>query len=304
MARQRQAKKKLGFLSSASANELKKPIAAFHRGLKQAGFVEGKNVAITSQWAKHDLARLPELAEKLVKAGVDVIAATGGIASAQAAVNAARNAPGGKQVRVVFVGGFDPVQADLVDNPRRPSGHATGVSTSTAESLPQRVQLLEKLVNGKNVVALLSKPDTVFGRREAQAAGHAPKHEARSKAELKARFADAKQRGHAVVVSADAFFTGSRDQIVGLAKQCKIPTAYAFREYVDAGGLMSYGPSLTNSYRQAGLYAGTLLGGGTCADLCILEPNRFELVINLRAAKALDIDVPVELLARADHVIG
>jgi ABC-type uncharacterized transport system substrate-binding protein len=299
MARQRQAKKKLGFLSSASPNELKKPMAAFHRGLKHAGFVEGRNVGISYQWAKHDLARLPELAEKLVKAGVDVIAATGGIAAAQAAVNAARNAPAGKPVRVVFVGGFN-----LVDNPTRPSGHATGVSTSTAESLPERVQLLEKLVNGKNVVALLSKPDTVFGRREAQAAGDAPKHAASSKAELKKRFADAKQNRHAVVVGADAFFTANRDQIVGLAKQFKVPTAYAFREYVDAGGLMSYGPSLTNSYRRVGLYAGELLDGGKCADLCVLEPNRFELVINFRTAKALDIDVPVELLARADDVVG
>jgi ABC-type uncharacterized transport system substrate-binding protein len=294
MAKQRQAKKKLGFLSSASFKELAKAVTAFHRGMKDAGFVEDKNVKVTYQWANHDLERLPELAHKLVESGVDVIAATGGIAAAQAAVNATRNASATKQVRVVFVCGSNPVEAN---------GNVTGVTTSTAESLPDRLKLLEKMVNNKKVVALLTNPTSVFARQETQKGGAAPILEASSDAELKQRFAEAKQRGYAVLVGADAFFTCKRDRIIALARQSKVPTAYAFREYVDADGLMSYGPSLTNAYRQAGLYVGKIFGGETEVDLPVLKPNRCELVINLKTAKALKIDVPLELLARADHVV-
>jgi putative tryptophan/tyrosine transport system substrate-binding protein len=294
MAKQRQAKKKLGFLSSASFKELAKAVTAFHRGMKDAGFVEDKNVKVTYQWANHDLERLPELAHKLVESGVDVIAATGGIAAAQAAVNATRNASATKQVRVVFVCGSNPVEAN---------GNVTGVTTSTAESLPDRLKLLEKMVNNKKVVALLTNPTSVFARQETQKGGAAPILEASSDAELKQRFAEAKQRGYAVLVGADAFFTCKRDRIIALARQSKVPTAYAFREYVDADGLMSYGPSLTNAYRQAGLYVGKIFGGETEVDLPVLKPNCCELVINLKTAKALKIDVPLELLARADHVV-
>src|SRR5262245_36385410 len=294
MAKQRQAKKKLGFLSSGSFKELEKPVTAFHRGMKDAGFVENKNVKITYQWANHDLERLPELAHKLVESGVDVIAATGGIAAAQAAVNATRNASATKQVRVVFVCGSNPVGAN---------GNVTGVTTSTAESLPDRLKLLEKMVNNKKVVALLTNPTSAFARQETQKGGAAPILEASSDAELKQRFAEAKQRGYAVLVGADTFFTCRRDRIIALARQSKVPTAYAFRDYVDADGLMSYGPSLTNAYRQAGLYVAKILGDETDVDLPVLSPNCFELVINLKTARALKIDVPLDLLARADHVI-
>jgi putative ABC transport system substrate-binding protein len=301
MAKQRQAKKKLGFLSSASFKELEKPVTAFRRGMKDAGFVEDNNVKVTYQWANHDLERLPELARKLVEAGVDVIAATGGIAAAQAAVNATRNASTTKQVRVVFVCGSNPVGAN--DRLGGPGGNVTGVITSTAESLPDRLKLLEKMVNNKKAVALLTNPTSVFARQEAQKVGRAPILEASSDAELKERFAEAKQRGYAVLVGADAFFTSRRDRITALARQSKVPTAYAFRELVDADGLMSYGPSLTNAYRQAGLYVGKILGDETDVDLPVLKPNCFELVINLKTAKALKIEVPLDLLARADHVI-
>src|SRR6266404_3568293 len=264
MARQKQAKKgiqkarakkRVGFLNSASLNELDRPVAAFHRGMRQLGFVEGKNVEITYQWAKHDLARLPDMARKLVDAGVDVI-------------------------------------------------NATGVTTSTAESLPERRQLLEKLVNRERAVALLIRPNTAFAQHEAQQGGSAAQFEAGSEAELKQSFAEAKRQGHALIVGADAFFTCKRNRIVALAEQFEVPTAYAFREFVDAGGLMSYGPSLANCYRQAGLYVGAILGNDKRGDLPILQSKRFELVINLKTARALHIDVPLELLARADHVIG
>ena len=150
MAKQRQAKKKLGFLSSASFKELEKPVTAFRRGMKDAGFVEDNNVKVTYQWANHNLERLPELARKLVEAGVDVIAATGGIAAAQAAVNATRNASTTKQARVVFVCGSNPVGAN--DRLGGAGGNVTGVITSTAESLPDRLKLLEKMVNNKKAV--------------------------------------------------------------------------------------------------------------------------------------------------------
>jgi ABC-type uncharacterized transport system substrate-binding protein len=307
MARQKQpkkriqrarAKKKVGFLNSASLNELDKPVAAFHRGMRELGFVEGKNVEIRYQWAKHDLARLPDMARKLVDAGVDVIAATGGIACAQAAVDAAGNGSATKPARVVFVGAFNP------HNLARSSGNATGVTTSTAVSLPERRQLLEKLVNRERAVALLIRPNTAFAQHEAQQCGSAAQFEAGSEAELKQSFAEAKRQGHALIVGADAFFTCKRNRIVALAEQFEVPTAYAFREFVDAGGLMSYGPSLANCYRQAGLYVGAILGNDKRGDLPILQSKRFELVINLKTARALHIDVPLELLARADHVIG
>jgi putative ABC transport system substrate-binding protein len=292
------AKKKVGFLNSASLKELDKPVAAFHRGMKELGFVEGQNVEITYQWAKHDLARLPDMARKLVDAGVDVIAATGGIVSAQAAVDAAGNGSAAKPARVVFVGAFNP------DNLARSSGNATGVTTSTAESLPERLRLLEELVNHEKVVALLIRPNTVLAQREAKNGGGAPQLEARTEAELKQAFAEAKRLGYALLVGADAFFTSKRNRIVTLAEQFEVPTAYAFREFVDSGGLMSYGPSLANCYRQAGLYVGAILGDDKRGNLPILQSKHLELVINLKAARALHIDVPLELLARADHVIG
>jgi len=290
--------KRLGFLNSASSKELAGPLAAFHRGMKQAGFVEGKNVEITYKWAKHDLARLPEFAAKLVEAGVDVLAATGGLASAQAAVEAAKNSP----VRVVFVGGFDPVKAKLVDDLERPSGNATGISTSSTESLPHRLKLAKELLSERKV-AVLIKPNTVVGRLEQQAANGAPVLAASTESELKARFAEAKKAGYAVLVGADAFFTSKRKQIVALAKQQGVPAIYPWREYVEIGGLMSYGPSLTNAYRQAGLYVGKILGDGNCANPPVLQPTCFEHIINLKAAKALGLTVPGAALSRASHVI-
>jgi putative ABC transport system substrate-binding protein len=298
MAKPKEGMKKLGFLNSASSKELAGPLAAFHRGMKQAGFVEGKGVAITYRWAKHDLGRLPELARKLVEAGVDVLAATGGLASAQAAVEAARSSA----VRVVFVGGFDPVKAKLVDDLDRPSGNATGVSTSSTESLPHRLKLATELLNGTKV-AVLVKPDTVIGRLEQQQANGAPVLAAGTEGELKARFAEAKKAGYAVLVGADAFFTSKRKQIVALAKQNGVPAIYPWREYVDIGGLMSYGPSLANAYRQAGFYVGKILADGHCANPPVLQPTCFEHVINLKTARALGLAVPAAALSRVSHVI-
>lgn len=299
-ARKAAATKTLGFLNSTSSKELEKPVAAFHRGMNSAGFTEGKNVKVAYQWAKHDLTRLPDMARKLVEQGVDVLAATGGIAPAQAAVAAAKNA--GKPIRVVFVAGFDPVKIDLVDSLKQPTGHATGVNTSTTEMLPERLRLAARLLGGKTI-AMLIKPETVVGRLEAEKAQGAPVLKAGTTAELKTRFAEAKKEGYAVLVGADAFFTSNRKQIVELAKKHEVPTVYPWREYVELGGLMSYGPSLTNAYRQAGVYVGRILDDPSWVNPAVLAPNCFELVINLKAAKALNIQVPHDLLTRADHTI-
>jgi putative ABC transport system substrate-binding protein len=297
MATQKTAKKVLGFLNTASAKELAQPLAAFHRGLKHAGYVDGRNLTIKYLWAKHDLARLPEMARKLAdQYKFDVVAATGGLAAAQAAVEAIKDVP------IVFVGGFDPAKAKLVDNNKRPSGNATGVSTSSTESLPDRLKLLKQLMPGTKI-ALLVRPGTAIAEVERQHADGAEVIEVSSAADLKKRFAEAKKGGYAVAVGADAFFTANRKQIAALAKQHKVATVYPFREYLEHGGLFSYGPSLTNCYRQAGIYAGQLLDNAKRTDLPVLQPPCFELAINLKAAKALGVEIPHEMHTRAGHVI-
>jgi putative ABC transport system substrate-binding protein len=300
MARRKAAMKKLGFLSSAaSPRELADPVAAFRSGMKSGGFVEGENVKVIYQWAKHDLSQLPDLARKLVDAEVDVLAATGGLASAQAAVEAAKKSA--KRVRVVFVGGFDPVKAKLVDNVDRPSGDATGVTTSTTECLQERLQLAKKLL-GEAIIAVLVKPNSVLGVLEAERAGGAPVLKASTEDELKARFAEAKKKRYAVLIGADAFFTSKRKQIVALAKLHGVSVIYPFRDYVEAGGLMSYGPSLPNAYRRAGVYVGQILGDLDCANPPVIHPS-LEHAINLKTAKALGVKFPHELLARATNII-
>ena len=293
--------KKLGFLNSASSKELQDPVAAFHRGMNQVGYVEDENVQVTYQWARHDLSKLPELARKLVDAGVDVLAATGGLASSQAAVEAAKKAD--KAVRVVFVGGFDPVQAKLVDNLTRPRGNATGVNTSTTESLPDRIKLAKELLGAETKIALLVKPNTLVGSLESQKASGVPVLAASTDDEIKARFADAKRAGYTVIVGADAYFTSKRRLIVAQAKENGVAAIYPWREYVEAGGLMSFGPSLTNAYRQAGVYVGHILDDPSIANPPVLQPTSVEHAINLKTAKALAINVPSGLLARAALVV-
>jgi len=301
MAKRAAPMKKLGFLNSASPRELAEPVAAFHRGMNQVGYVEDQNVSVTYQWAKHDLNRLPELARKLVDAGVDVLAATGGLAPSQAAVEAAKKAD--KPVRVVFVGGFDPVQAKLVDNLTRPRGNATGVNTSTTESLPDRIKLTRDLLGSETKMALLVKPNTFVGTLERQKANGLPVLEASTEDEIKSRFAEAKRAGYTIIVGADAFFTGKRKLLVAQAKQNGVAAIYAWREYVEAGGLMSYGPSLTNAYRQAGVYVGQILDNPTVANPPVLQPTSVEYAINLKTAKALGIEIPKGVLARAAVVV-
>jgi putative ABC transport system substrate-binding protein len=296
MAAQKANVKKVGFLNSASAKDLSVPIAAFHQGLKQAGYTDQKNVQVIVQFAKHDLKALPRLADKLVQADVNVLAATGGLAAAQAAVDAVNKS--GKPTRVVYVASMDPNNTSL------PGGKAAGVRTSTTDCLTERLSIAARLL-GDARLAILVRRNTAVGDSEkthfAKRSSGTPVLEADSIEELAARFSEAKTKHLAVVVSADPFFTSNRKKVVALAKQHQVPAVYAFREFVDAGGLMSFGPNLSNAYRQAGVLAGQMLGDARSDSP---EPDRscFEISINLKTAKALGVDAG-KLLAHAHHVV-
>jgi putative ABC transport system substrate-binding protein len=294
------AMKRLGFLNSVSSSELETPVAEFHRGLKQAGFVAGENVEIIDRWAEHDLEKLPGLAADLLQEGVDVLAATGGLVAAQAAVATVKKAK--KSTRIVFVGGFDPVKSKLVKKLHEPKGTVTGVNTTTTESLPQRLKLFRELV-GKTPIDLVTRADAAVGMLERKKSGKIPVIEVRSVEQLRQRIQDAKKKSHALVLSSDPFFTTRAEEIAQMAKEIGVPAVYAWRAYVDAGGLMSYGPSLPNAYRQAGVYAGHILANAKAPNPPVIQLNCCELVINLDAAEDLGIEVPRSLLAQASHIV-
>jgi putative ABC transport system substrate-binding protein len=296
MPRSRASMKKLGFLNSASSNELGDLVAAFRRGMSDTGFVEDENVDVAYRWAKHDFKLLPDLARELVETGVDVLAATGGLASAKAAVDAAKSAT--KPIRVVFVASYNPGKPEL----DLTSDNVTGVNTSTTESLPIRLQLANELMQGKRSVALLV--NGFIGQLEIEKSATVPSLKAGTRDQLEAAFTEAKKAGHTVLVGADAFFTSRQKQIVALAKKHGVPAVYPWRQYVDHGGLMSYGPSLPNAYRQTGVYVGQVLGDPDCTKQPALQPICFEHVINLKTAKRLKLDIPHGLLARATAVVA
>jgi putative ABC transport system substrate-binding protein len=293
----------VGFLNSGSADAFAQSMVAFRKGLKAAGY-GGRKVAVEYRWADGKVDRLPALAADLVKRRVNVIAVTGGVTPARAAAAATKDIP------IVFAG-CDPDEAGLVNNFERPDGNATGVDVCVLKGLQHRPYLAHELVPDRPF-ALLVNPKTFgaqFERREANEAGakfgQEPLFvEASTESELAAAFETCRRRAvGSLVVHADAFFTSKRKKIVALAQKCKLPAIYPWREYVDAGGLMSYGPNLPNAYRQVGFYSGLILTGKTPADLPILQRSP-ELVINLKAARAIDLTVPAKLLAQADCVIG
>jgi putative ABC transport system substrate-binding protein len=291
-------KRKVGFLNSATSKELAAPVASFLHGLNQAGFAK-KDIDVVYRFAKHKLGDLPGLADKLVKANVEVLAATGGIVSAKAAVAAVKAA--NKSIRIVYVCGYDLATSKML----AASGNATGVITATTEQLPERLRLARTLLGEKKEIALLVRPKTEVGISERDKFDPTkralPVLEADTDEELKKRFVEAKKNGQALLVSSDPFFTSRRKNIVKLAKDNKVSAIYAWREYVDAGGLMSFGPSLPNAYRQAGVYVGQVLDDPDYQPAA-LKPSHYEIAINVKTAEALGINVPRELLASADHV--
>ena len=296
----------IGFLSGASASKFSYLAAAFREGLSEAGFVEGRDVAIEYRWAEERYDQLPVMAEQLVRSHVAVLVATGGDASARAAKGATDTIP------IVFALGADPVTAGLVASFNRPGGNATGVHFFTNTLIPKQLELLRELVPNATVIALLvnpSSPNFEATTKVAEAVGlmlgrQIKLFSARTDGEIDLAFARlAEEKVQALTVAADPVFTGRRDQLSALVARNAIPAMFYQREYVTAGALASYGESLVDNYRQIGIYAGKILKGTKPADLPVMQPTKFELVINLKTAKTLGLTVPVVLQAAADEVI-
>ena len=296
----------IGFLSSGSPRTFVNFLKAFHAGLSDEGFVERRNVAIVYRWAEGHFDELDALATELVAEGAAVIAATGGLRSAQAAKNATTTIP------VVFVIGFDPVKLGLVASFNKPGGNLTGTTIITTELATKRLSLLYDLDPGMRNVAILVNPESMRADVEIENVIVAARDTGRplfvlrasSISEIDAAFASlAEQQLRALIISGDPFFMTRRAQLVGLAASHKMPVVYPFREFVDDGGLMSYGPSLTSAYRRAGVYAGRILKGAKPGELPIELPSRFEFLINLKTAKTLNLTIPPGVLAIADEVI-
>jgi ABC-type uncharacterized transport system substrate-binding protein len=295
----------IGYLSFTSPDERPTLLAAFRQGLEQAGFVSGRNVAIEFRSANGSYERLPLLAEDLVKIPVAVIAATGGEASARAAKAAT------SQIPIVFTSGSDAVKGGLVASLNRPGGNVTGVSLLGYELDSKRIQLLHELLPRASTVGVLlnTKSPAQPNLPEMKAAADANGQrlvilDAQTDADLEATFASLPSRAvDALLVTTNPFFEGRRDHIVALAKRHSMPALYPWREYSTVGGLISYGTSFTESYRQAGLYVGRILKGEKPADLPVVQATKFELLVNVKTAKALGLTVPPSLLIAADEVI-
>jgi putative tryptophan/tyrosine transport system substrate-binding protein len=297
----------VGFVGSTSPGPLRDAIAAFHRGLTETGYVEGRNVAIEYRWAEGQYDRLPGLVADLVRRQVAVIAAIDGLPSALAAKAATATIP------IVFFTGGDPVQLGLVASLRQPDGNLTGVTSLNVEVGPKRLELMKEMVRTTTLMALLVNPTspnvTESTTKDALAAAHTlglqlhVLHASRER-DLDSVFATVAQlRAGALVIGPDAFFISRSEQLGTLALRHGVPAIFQYREFAAAGGLISYGGSRTDAYRQVGVYTGRVLKGEKPSDLPVQQSTKIELIINLRTAKALGLDVPPTLLARADEVI-
>jgi putative tryptophan/tyrosine transport system substrate-binding protein len=296
----------IGFMSSRSADDSASVVTAFRQGLAEAGYVEGNNLAIEYRWANGNYDRLPAFAAELVRRPVAVLATVGGAQSPHAAKAATTTIP------IVFGIGEDPVTEGLVPNLNRPSENITGATFSTSLLAAKRLGLLRDLVPAAEMIALLVDQNSSQGQKQ--------KHDAEAAAravgqrlvilnggtdeEIDASFASlAQQKVGALLIGSGPFFDPRREQLIALSARYAVPAIYQYREFVLLGGLISYGASITDMYRQVGAYVGRVLKGDKPADLPVVQPTKFELVINLKTAKALGLNIPSGVLAIADEVI-
>jgi putative ABC transport system substrate-binding protein len=306
VARAQQAVPLVGFLNGASPAELSARVAAFRAGLAERGYLEGQDVAIEYRWGSGHYERLPDMALDLVRRRVVVIAATGGVPSVRAAQAATSIIP------IIFTMGGDPVALGVVQSLNRPGGNVTGVSLISGEIVPKRMALLRELLPGARAVAILVNSATPASEAEADGATKVAQTLGWRVTLLRVGrdldFASAfrpleRERVDALLVTTDPVFESQRDRIVALTAHHALPAIYALREYVIAGGLMAYGASIKDVYRQAGFYTGRVLKGEKPADLPVLRASKFEFFINLRTAQTLGLQIPATLLAAADEVI-
>jgi putative ABC transport system substrate-binding protein len=296
----------VGFLVGASRDGYAPLMASVREGLKETGFAEGRNVAIEYRWADNQYDRLPELAADLVRRQPAVIFVTGGLVSAIAAKAATATIP------IVFAQGSDPVDYGLVASLNRPGGNVTGVTFYNTALGPKRIELLRQIVPRAAVIAVLmnpSHPSAGSDSKQLQEAGRTIGVQieivhAGSERELDDAFAKIAQlRADALIVHVDALFLSRSDKLVALAARHQVPAIYPQREFAAVGGLISYGTNAPHVYRQPGIYVGRILQGAKPADLPVMQPTKFELLINLKTAKALGLEVPPMLIALADEVI-
>lgn len=296
----------IGFLGSTPPGPYAPFVAAFLQGLSEGGYIDGRNVAIEYRWAEGHYDRLPALAADLVRQRVTVILATGSTAPALAAKAATAEIP------IVFESGGNPVAAGLVASLNRPGGNVTGVTVIFSALVPKRLDLLHQLVPKAAVLGALvnpNYPEADLQRRELQEAAKTlgrpiEVQDANTPTEIEAAFAVLVERKtDALLIANDPTFLIRRNQIIALAARHSVPTIYGLRQYADEGGLVSYGPSLTEALRQGGIYVSRILNGAKPAELPVMQPTVFELVINLKTAKTLGLSIPPSLLATADEVI-
>jgi putative ABC transport system substrate-binding protein len=305
-ARAQQAMPVVGFLSSLAPSDLGLVVPGFYQGLNAVGFIEGRNIAIEYRWAQGDYQRLPALSADLVNRNVAVVAAISGTPAALAAKAATTTIP------IVFAIGGDPVAPGLVTSLSRPGGNVTGVSFYNSPLVTKRLDLARELVPEGSLIAVLVNPENPPSAAEgtaAQAAAAALGQpililNASTQADLDTAFTTIKQHQvRALIVSSDPFFFIERVKLVVLMARDAVPTIFADREQADAGGLISYGASRVDAYRQAGNYVGRIVKGEKAGELPVILPTKFRIVVNLKTAKSLRLEVPVAVLARADEVI-
>jgi putative ABC transport system substrate-binding protein len=295
----------VGFLTSISPRAIARRLQVFRRALEETGYVEGRNVAIEYRGADGDYGRLPSLADELARLNVSVIVATGGTTTALAAKHATSIIP------IVFAAGGDPIKSGLVASLNRPGGNITGVNVLASDLSAKRLELLEELVPKATVIAMLANRNSATAEVNAAAVKEAARRSGRqlvvvkagAESEFETAFATlVRQRAGALLVDADPFFWTRADALVALAARHAVPAIYNEPEFVTADGLASYGPSIADAYRQAGVYAGRILRGEKPADLPVEQLNKIELILNHKTAKALGLTIPQPLLLRAEVI--